>query len=643
MVVQIAALDGSLKQLKADSEQVVADISSTYRCHRDLLGDRAEPQTQPELDIVLAEVTGRCAESQRDQQRSAEELASQRGAVAGEEAVISQLTGRKQQLTQRADQLQGKQGQLLDLIGQLNELMNNKVLARSGLDLVSNQATIDEVFEATKRTEEEAKELLVLARANKIFNKRFTKYRQNNNGACPCCAQSMTPTVEKVYEKNIKELFAVSDGGDEQATLEEHKFISAKCASLYAAVKDLHTAMQPLVEVQREIASAEEQVSEHTKTVAELRRHLQAADIAAKEAERTASAFAKLTRELSEANLRWQTVNKRTTEFQEKKRRQSQSLLSVDLGNRSFDDLEQAQRTNNDDKDELQAKKDRLTGEEAALTRRFFTVKSMLSDAEKALSDAKVDGARHGELEAAIAKLQARVQEIEAREETVSRERDQLARELVAQQAVLQEAKAALAKEEEVARSKVAGVKADKDAFGKVVDSLEDVEKRLQQADLADVTRSLEEAQEAIQSREQEVRGLSATITTVTAELASQEHTRRNMLANVELRANVAELHALREDLHARQAQDGGADQVTKLRDAERDLQRIQRQQQTLVSSRDTLRGKLEIYTHQSVDLRAKLNHPTYKGIEERHRRKNIEYETTNLAISDLESYYNAL
>jgi predicted nucleic acid-binding Zn-ribbon protein len=557
--------------------------------------------------------------------------------------VIAQLASRKQQLAARAEQLHGKQGALVDLIGQLNELMANKVLANSELDLVSNQATIDEVFEATKKTEEEAKELLVLARANKIFNKRFTKYRQNNNGACPCCSQSMSPAVEKTYERNVKELFALSDGTDEQASLEEHKFVSAKCTSLYTAVKDLHTAMQPLVEIQKEVGSIEQQVSEHTVNITQLRKHLQSSDAALKEAERAAQAYTKLIRELNDANLRWQTVSKRTAEFVEKKRRQSQSLMSVDMGSRSFEDVEQAQRSNNDAKDELQAKKDRLTGEEANLTKRFYTLKSLLAEAEKALSDAKVDGARHGELEASIAKLQLRVQEIEERKEVVSRERGQLAREMSEQQLVLREAKTALAKEEEVARGKTAMIKADKDAFAKVVESLENVERRFQQADLTDVTRALEEAHESIQAKEDEVRALNATIATSTAELSSQEHTRRNMLANMELRGNVVELNALRDELHAHQQQHGGVDQVTKLRDAERDMQRTQRQQQTLVSSRDTLRGKLEIYTHQAVDLKGKLNHPTYKGIEERHRRKNIEYETTNLAVADLDSYYNAL
>lgn len=626
-----------------DSEQVVADINTVFRCNRELLADRAEPANLGELETLLGELNVKSGSAQRDLHKQSEELSNLKNALAADDAVFVQLTSRKQQLSYRADQLQGKQTTLLDLITQLNELMNSKVLVRSGLDLVSNQASIDVVFEATKKTEEEAKELLVLSRANKVFHKRFAKYRQNNGGACPCCGQGMNTAVEKVYERNVKELFALSEEDNEQASLDEHKFVSAKCTSLYAAVKDLHTAMLPLKEINQEILDIDQQIVEHSQHTAEVRRNLQIADAVTKEAERVNQAYTKLIRDLNEAKLRWETVSKRTAEFQEKKRRQSQSLMSVDLGQRSYEDLELAQRSNNEAKDELQAKKDRLSTEENNLTKRYYTVKNMLSESEKTLSEAKIDGARHGELEASVAKLQSKVADIEERKALVSREREQLSRGLNEKQLVVGAARSALAQEEDVARGKTGMIKADKDAFQKIAESLEDVDRKFNESNLADVNQALEEAYRSIQVKEDEAKALTANIATSTAELASQEHTRRNMTANMELRTNVVELATLRAQLLALTQEQGGADHATKERDAERDMQRAQRQYQTLVSNRDTLRGKLEIYTHQAVDLRGKLNHPTYKGIEERHRRKNIEFETTNLAISDLESYYNAL
>jgi hypothetical protein len=41
--------------------------------------------------------------------------------------------------------------------------------------------------------------------------------------------------------------------------------------------------------------------------------------------------------------------------------------------------------------------------------------------------------------------------------------------------------------------------------------------------------------------------------------------------------------------------------------------------------------------------LNEKLRSASYKGVEERHRRKLIEHETTKMAVSDLDKYYLAL
>lgn len=46
----------------------------------------------------------------------------------------------------------------------------------------------------------------------------------------------------------------------------------------------------------------------------------------------------------------------------------------------------------------------------------------------------------------------------------------------------------------------------------------------------------------------------------------------------------------------------------------------------------------------EQIDIQAKkLNTTIYKNIDDRFRKKNIEYETTLLAVSDLECYYQAL
>jgi DNA repair protein RAD50 len=72
-------------------------------------------------------------------------------------------------------------------------------------------------------------------------------------------------------------------------------------------------------------------------------------------------------------------------------------------------------------------------------------------------------------------------------------------------------------------------------------------------------------------------------------------------------------------------------------------MQKAQSDRQRYLSERDKLLGNLDIYGQQSDSLRKKLNGENYREIEKRYTRKNIELQTTELAVTDLKSYYDAL
>ena len=53
--------------------------------------------------------------------------------------------------------------------------------------------------------------------------------------------------------------------------------------------------------------------------------------------------------------------------------------------------------------------------------------------------------------------------------------------------------------------------------------------------------------------------------------------------------------------------------------------------------------GRLQGLVEQKRNLKRKLAEPEYKGVDERHRMKMIEHETTNIVVTDLDKYYDAL
>ena len=423
----------------------------------------------------------------------------------------------------------------------------------------------------------------------------------------------------------------------------------------------LQVDLGPHEEMRQQIAEADAQVATLKKRSAELRADIATRQAAVEAAELSCSQLQEALRTLSDIALRWGAVENRLQEFQQKKRRQTQSMAGGDtsaLGNRSIDDLEATQRQNMERKDHLQAQKDRLSNEDANLTKRFYSLKGVLAEREAALSEARNRGSRHTELGVEIARLQGRVTEVGERRGFLAQEREGHARELRDKQMLASNAAAALQQQEEMAQGRVSIVRGDRDAFSKMVDALGSIQQRLKDNNQEQVSHALEQLQSCVHTKEGEMRELQPQIEALSGEISSQEHTRRNVQDNLSLRAAKTELSNLRRQLADMQAEqerrvtgadeagggsEGGMGGYDNLEHAERDEVRLQKQQQRLQSERDTLRGKLQILKQQVAELKGKLSSGPYRQIGEKHRRKNIEYETTNLAVQDLESYHGAL
>jgi len=119
-----------------------------------------------------------------------------------------------------------------------------------------------------------------------------------------------------------------------------------------------------------------------------------------------------------------------------------------------------------------------------------------------------------------------------------------------------------------------------------------------------------------------------------------QERNKKNIQGNlklVELLRGIdekrKELDLLEEEIDAVQGSD------TTERQYENAGLRIQKQENTKAQCEGRRAEKKE----QIRSLKRKLKTEEYKDIDERHRRKMIEYETTTIAVEDLEKYHSAL
>ncbi|KAL0587679.1 hypothetical protein ABG067_002698 [Albugo candida] len=160
------------------------------------------------------------------------------------------------------------------------------------------------------------------------------------------------------------------------------------------------------------------------------------------------------------------------------------------------------------------------------------------------------------------------------------------------------------------------------------------------QGELKEVIDQLTAIQTEQRSENQMLESLQTEMTEMSEKLSRQEHWKRQIFDNLEY-------HRLRKELDALYT---ARDRLQKKMDALPAFQAVENELATRESSVNayqshiaTLTGRKQQLEEQSHGFRVDLCSSEYVGIDERYRQKLIQYETTMLAVKDLETYYKAL
>jgi DNA repair protein RAD50 len=662
---EIAAAEASIQQADGDIRLAQSELASLLATSRESIidvipGDAASYRTTVELESALKSLEHKTVQVQQQRDFAREEISRLRSELAAKEAVINQHTHKLQDLRGRIEGLSSVEHERDQLIQRLNELRRNRALIGSELDMVPNAVTFEELILRAKETEDEAREMLTITKASKAFLKRMNKERKRNPGACPCCGQGMTPSVVSIYESNVSQLLKFGDEPDDGAevTLEEYASALEAASALFVQLQTMQKRLMPAMEIRTEIGHLERLVQE-----LHLEKRNRQAELAQWEGDRwhecetKVLTIGRIHRAFQDICLRWKNADQRRLEYTERKRRQTDSLLSGhSLGTRSLDDIEALQRQRLETKDALQVKKDKLVMEETSLTKRFYAVKQQLAEAEKILTDAKFEGSRYEELEMALQQFQMKVTDIEGRRHVLQRDRDNADRDMHEFQVQVTAKQQELRQSEDEHQRHEQSLRREQEQLQSSLHTLDALEQRLQQdplMQLSTIEATIAQSQSEIAAKEDDKqRLLLPRIQALSAEVASQEHVKRNVLGNIELRATISEAQRLRDEWQRLQEQQqnsggggggGGGTSQQQLQQAEQDQAAALCEKLSLTSERDTLRGRVDVYRVNVQQIERRLQESSYRNIEERYRRKNIEFETTNMAVIDLDNYLNAL
>jgi DNA repair protein RAD50 len=643
---EIVAMDGNMKQIESDISTIHLELSSVFSItNREYLSDFPQPKTIQELEATSQQFEKRTIDSNKALTLLREELSNQKSEFAANDALLVTNSQSLGLIGGKLKEYKIYEKEMKEVVVVLNQLRNHKILAESGFEMISSTTiTIEELLMAVKLTEDEARELLVIAKSGKVFLKRLKKARQSNPNQCPCCGQGMNNTVQETYETRTKQLFSFFDE-DSQGTLEEHKEILDKATELHDRISSLHQKILPLQHQQLEYEKIEKTLKELQSSKESKKNDLSAKEVELTQLELMNNALNKILRQLQDVSYRWKSLDVKKVELSDRRRRTS-DITSHQNSNRSIEEIERTHHANLELKDNLQFQKDKITQDESNLQRKFYTMKSLLQEKEKALSDAKLDSNRVIEIENQLKVIENKLTDSETLKKKLMNNKRVIQQEYNDLLLQFNSTKADLENKEMEFNRSLSVINKDKENLQNYVVTFDELTKKMNDLSLNRITEKLQENNREILKLENMInRELDPLYQKTTTELTSQERVKRNILNNLELRERNRELEGLKVSLQEKEALYGikNKNNLQDIKNIEREYQKTVQNKQVSLSERDQAKGQLEIFKKNAGDMNKKLNLPLYKGIEDKHRKKLIEMETTNLAVSDLDNYYNAL
>lgn len=265
----------------------------------------------------------------------------------------------------------------------------------------------------------------------------------------------------------------------------------------------------------------------------------------------------------------------------------------------------------------------------------------MVQEREKSLIEARKKSEKVVEDTKALKDIEARCTVAENEKRVLLADRDDTARIKSDQERNRNSARTNYEGATTVARAKLEEMRSLRAQIQQHIDSMNETFQKLSSDNIKNSSARIDELQQRVAKINADMASLSPQISSINSDLMNQEHTKRVVRENVELRKSRKDLEAAQAALQSLREKRGLDERLYS--ESLRDLQRAEQERNRATSDKATLTGKIEIYRHQLKDIRVKLNGPNYKDVEKNHRRCSIQYETTELAVRDLDSYYNAL
>lgn len=543
----------------------------------------------------------------------------------------------QQKLERKLDESRIDQNLLSQCVSTLNDLQEYRA---DESDSQSVQATVEDpielLFERCHSLETGIMQSLDGLRSSAMWASNFQK-RADKHGSCACCDRKMNEAERNVYNEKIKKFFK---GTPE--TLAEYQQMFRRSQELTKTMKDLKLLIDLNDSSRKEIDEIKQRIASLDSSLIDMKATENNVASRVDRLETSKASHEKCLNDLVALSKRWDDLYCRKNEISALKNRQSQSL-SYNNGDRSLLDREDDQRQRSEERDEMHRKKENAQNEEKRITEQMYNLKSKQGEAEKSFLEAKVREEKAALSVSRMIELDRKKKLLEDEKSVLSRELMSAERIMVSKEKEFNETKSEAAKIEREKSDFVAELRQDFNRLEVSSKILKDMEQKVSSLNVRNVNGEIDSVQTSIQEKEDSIRELNPKIQSTRSELEKSDRLKRLILENLNFRALKKEEVVLSNKLHDVSEKAGGKDLIQEYNDAQRRLQRADQEKQKLVIKQAEIKGSIGEILNQIGIYEKKLCASPYKDIDEHHRMANIKYETTMLAVADLDSYFFAL
>jgi DNA repair protein RAD50 len=439
--------------------------------------------------------------------------------------------------------------------------------------------------------------------------------------------------------------------------------LSKAAKKLDSLLETLQTLVLPMADSDRitsDLTAAKAESQTRAQDIAALKTAKESAQNDSREAEKRHDDLARVVTRLREIHVAWDAKH---NQLEDKTRELEFAQGGDAMGGRSIDDLEQLQGTRLREKEASQREKDQLTEREKEVSAHYFALKEAATEAESQLMGLQQQCSKVTTLETTLKASREEKISLDSECAAVRVEKNEVAREMQEWARDQQQAKLNLDTEEESSKALLEDLRSARDEVKRHQAELDDADTKLRQTDFIALAEEADATALMINKHEETVSTLAPRQQALSAEISQQERTRKCVRDNLDLRASEKK----REQTLKRLAEtrrklglddEGAADGIMNVDDdgdapaetakdsemrIERSLQSAEQRRGHLIQKQFRAKGRLEALAEQSSTIADKLNSANLAGIDKRHRKLSIQFETTEMAVKDLEAYYSAL